>query len=98
MGKSSALTFIVPDISLRAVYSQFTDGSIPVICFMCSDQEIHKQRSSKSVVGPMGKAVGARGADTVGPARRGPLRASKASGDMKTKSTEEEETYRVQDR
>ena len=97
VGKSSALTFIEIDISLRAVYSQFTAGSIPVICFMCSDQENHKQRSSKSAVGPRGTSGVARGADAVGPARRGPVRAAMASGDVKTKSTKEEETYRVRD-
>lgn len=64
---------------------------------MCSDQENHKQRSSKSAVGPRRKA-GTGGIDAAGPARRAPLRAAKASGDMKTKSTEEEETYRVQHR
>lgn len=63
---------------------------------MCSDQENHKQRSSKSAVGPMRKAGGARSIDAAGPTRRAPLRAAKASGDVKTKSTEEEETYRVQ--
>ncbi|XP_038573567.1 leucine-rich repeat and coiled-coil domain-containing protein 1 [Micropterus salmoides] len=59
-----------------------------------SDQENHKQRSSKSAVGPRRKA-GTGGIDAAGPARRAPLRAAKASGDMKTKSTEEEETYRT---
>uniref|UniRef100_A0A3Q4H3H1 Leucine-rich repeat and coiled-coil domain-containing protein 1 n=2 Tax=Neolamprologus brichardi TaxID=32507 RepID=A0A3Q4H3H1_NEOBR len=34
-------------------------------------------------------------AEAVRPTRKGPLRAAKASGDMKTRSTEEEETYRV---
>ncbi len=63
---------------------------------MCSDQENHKQRSSKSAVGPRRKAGGAGSIDAVGPARRAPLRAAKASGELKTKSTEEEETYRVQ--
>lgn len=61
---------------------------------MCSDQE--KQRSSKSAVGPRRKAGSAGGIEAAGPTRRAPLRAAKASGDMKTKSTEEEETYRVQ--
>eukprot|EP00064_Thunnus_orientalis_P010568 superscaffoldBa00001446_g10594 len=60
-----------------------------------SDQENHKQKSSKSAVEPRGKAGSARGADAAGPARRGPLRAAKASGDVKTKSTEEQETYRT---
>uniref|UniRef100_A0A4W6E6Y7 Leucine-rich repeat and coiled-coil domain-containing protein 1 n=1 Tax=Lates calcarifer TaxID=8187 RepID=A0A4W6E6Y7_LATCA len=60
-----------------------------------SDQENHKQRSSKSAVGPRRKPGGAGGVDTAGPTRSGPLRASKASGDVKRKSTEEEETYRT---
>ncbi|CAK6957674.1 leucine-rich repeat and coiled-coil domain-containing protein 1 [Scomber scombrus] len=60
-----------------------------------SDQENHKQRSSKSAVGPRGKSGVAKGADAVGPARRGPPRAAMASGDVKTKSTQEEETYRT---
>uniref|UniRef100_A0AAX7W3A3 Leucine-rich repeat and coiled-coil domain-containing protein 1 n=2 Tax=Astatotilapia calliptera TaxID=8154 RepID=A0AAX7W3A3_ASTCA len=34
-------------------------------------------------------------AEAVRPTRKGPLRAAKASGDMKTRSTEEEETYRT---
>ncbi|XP_049453451.1 leucine-rich repeat and coiled-coil domain-containing protein 1 [Epinephelus fuscoguttatus] len=60
-----------------------------------SDQENHKQRSSKSAVGPRRKAGGAGGADAAGPVRRGPVRAAKASGNVKNKSTEEEETYRT---
>lgn len=64
---------------------------------MCSDQENHKQKSSKSAVGPRRKAGSEGGADTVGPRRRGPLRAARPSGEVKIKSTEEEETYRVQD-
>lgn len=64
---------------------------------MCSDQENHKQKSSKSAMGPRRKAGGEGGISTVGPARRGPLRAAKAAGEVKNKSTEEEETYRVQD-
>ncbi|KAK2822615.1 hypothetical protein Q5P01_022680 [Channa striata] len=60
-----------------------------------SDQENHKQKSSKSAVGPRRKAGGTGGVDAVGPTPRGPLRAAKASGEVKTKSTEEEETYRT---
>ncbi|XP_070775430.1 leucine-rich repeat and coiled-coil domain-containing protein 1 [Enoplosus armatus] len=60
-----------------------------------SDQENHKQRSSKSAVGPRRKAGGAGCIDAAGPTRRAPLRAAKASSDVKTKSTEEEETYRT---
>ncbi|XP_008284978.1 leucine-rich repeat and coiled-coil domain-containing protein 1 [Stegastes partitus] len=60
-----------------------------------SDQENHKQRTSKSAVGPRRKAGGAAGVEAAGPTRRRPLRAAKASGDVKTKSTEEEETYRT---
>ncbi|XP_067331424.1 leucine-rich repeat and coiled-coil domain-containing protein 1 isoform X2 [Channa argus] len=61
-----------------------------------SDQENHKQKSSKSFVGPRRKAGGTGGVAAEGPAQRGPLRAAKASGEMKTKSTEEkEETYRT---
>lgn len=61
---------------------------------MCSDQESRKQRSSKSAVGPRRKAAVAGGADAAGPTRKAPQRAGKASGDVKTRSTEEE-TYRV---
>ncbi|XP_029309780.1 LOW QUALITY PROTEIN: leucine-rich repeat and coiled-coil domain-containing protein 1 [Cottoperca gobio] len=60
-----------------------------------SDQENHKQRSSKSAEGLRRKAGGAGVKDQQGPMRRGPVRAAKASGDMKTKSNEEEETYRT---
>ncbi|KAG7228990.1 hypothetical protein INR49_013223 [Caranx melampygus] len=57
-----------------------------------SDQENHKQRSSKSAVGLRRKSGGAGVEDAVGPTRSGPLRAAKASGDVKSK---EEETYRI---
>lgn len=66
-----------------------------MICFTCSDPENHKQRSSKSAVGPRRKAGAALGIDAAEPTRRVPSRAAKASVDVKTKSTEEEETYRV---
>lgn len=61
---------------------------------MCSDQENNKQKSSKSAVGPRRKADSTGGKDAAGLTRRVPLRAAKTSGDVKTKSTEEE-TYRV---
>lgn len=59
---------------------------------MCSDPENHKQQSesSKCAVGPRMKASGARGTDVAEPTTV-PLRAV----DVKTKSTEDEETYRV---
>ncbi|XP_059200121.1 leucine-rich repeat and coiled-coil domain-containing protein 1 [Centropristis striata] len=60
-----------------------------------SDRQNHKQRSSKSAERPRGKTGGAGGKDAAGPIRRGPVRAAKASGDVKTKSTQEEETYRT---
>ncbi|XP_071347837.1 leucine-rich repeat and coiled-coil domain-containing protein 1 isoform X2 [Trachinotus anak] len=60
-----------------------------------SDQENHKQRSSQSAVGPRRKPGGAGGVDAVGPTRSAPLRVAKASGDVKSKSTAEEETYRT---
>ncbi|XP_070830359.1 leucine-rich repeat and coiled-coil domain-containing protein 1 [Chaetodon trifascialis] len=60
-----------------------------------SDQENHKQRSSKSAAGPRRKAGGTGGVEATGPTRRAPLRAAKASGVMKTQSTEEKETYRT---
>ncbi|XP_040912223.1 leucine-rich repeat and coiled-coil domain-containing protein 1 [Toxotes jaculatrix] len=60
-----------------------------------SDQENHKQRISKSALGPRRKPGIAGGVDTAGPARRGPLRTAKAAGDVKSKSAEEEETYRT---
>ncbi|XP_070701868.1 leucine-rich repeat and coiled-coil domain-containing protein 1 [Pempheris klunzingeri] len=59
-----------------------------------SDQENSKQKSSKSAVGPRRKAGSAGSIDTVGPPRRAPMRAGKAS-DVKTKCTEEAETYRT---
>ncbi|XP_074544999.1 leucine-rich repeat and coiled-coil domain-containing protein 1 [Halichoeres trimaculatus] len=55
-----------------------------------SDQENHKQRSLKSAAGTSRTAGG-----TGGPTRRAPLRAAKTSSDMKTKPSEEEETYRT---
>ncbi|KAI4809694.1 hypothetical protein KUCAC02_018560 [Chaenocephalus aceratus] len=60
-----------------------------------SDHENHKPRSSKSAEGLRRKTGGAGGKDKAGPMRRGAVRAAKASGDVKTKSTEEEETYRT---
>ncbi|XP_023281142.1 leucine-rich repeat and coiled-coil domain-containing protein 1 [Seriola lalandi dorsalis] len=60
-----------------------------------SDQENHKQRSSKSAVAPRRKPGGAGAVNAVGPTRSGALRAAKTSGDVKRKSTEEEETYRT---
>ena len=63
---------------------------------MRSDQENHKQRSLKSAVGPKRKPGGVGDANMLGQTRSGPLRVVKASGDVKTKSTEEDETYRVQ--
>lgn len=62
---------------------------------MCSDQETHKQRSSKCAEGPRRKAGGSGGTASAGPIRRGPVGAAKTSGDVKSKCTEEEETYRV---
>ncbi|KAM8727747.1 leucine-rich repeat and coiled-coil domain-containing protein 1 [Acanthopagrus schlegelii] len=59
-----------------------------------SDQENHKQKSSKSAVGPRRKADNTGAKDAMGPTRRVLLRAAKTSGDVKTKSTEEE-TYRT---
>lgn len=73
----------------------FTAGSILVICFMCSDQENYKQRASKSAVGPKRKAGSTGSAEAARPARRGPSRAARASQGVETKSTAEEETYRV---
>ncbi|XP_076602078.1 leucine-rich repeat and coiled-coil domain-containing protein 1 [Chaetodon auriga] len=60
-----------------------------------SDQENHKQRSSKSAAGPRRKAGSTGGVEATGPTRRAPLRAAKALGDMKTQSAEEKETYRT---
>uniref|UniRef100_A0A3P8TZU6 Leucine-rich repeat and coiled-coil domain-containing protein 1 n=1 Tax=Amphiprion percula TaxID=161767 RepID=A0A3P8TZU6_AMPPE len=60
-----------------------------------SDQENHKQKTSKAAVGPRRKSGSTAGVQAAGPNRRGPLRAAKTSGDVKTKSTEEEETYRT---
>ncbi|XP_037644591.1 leucine-rich repeat and coiled-coil domain-containing protein 1 isoform X2 [Sebastes umbrosus] len=60
-----------------------------------SDQENHKQRSSKCAEGPRRKAGGSGGTASAGPIRRGPVGAAKTSGDVKSKCTEEEETYRT---
>ncbi|XP_074507838.1 leucine-rich repeat and coiled-coil domain-containing protein 1 isoform X1 [Sebastes fasciatus] len=60
-----------------------------------SDQETHKQRSSKCAEGPRRKAGGSGGTASAGPIRRGPVGAAKTSGDVKSKCTEEEETYRT---
>ncbi|XP_054481090.1 leucine-rich repeat and coiled-coil domain-containing protein 1 [Anoplopoma fimbria] len=57
-----------------------------------SDQENHKQRSSKSAEGHRRPSGGTASAGLV---RRGTVRAAEDSGNMKTKSTEEEETYRT---
>ncbi|KAM3604215.1 uncharacterized protein V6R79_007946 [Siganus canaliculatus] len=60
-----------------------------------SDQESHKQRSSKSGVGPRRKTDSTGGLDTTGSSRKTSSRAAKASVDTRTKSAEEEETYRT---
>ncbi|XP_068557799.1 leucine-rich repeat and coiled-coil domain-containing protein 1 [Cebidichthys violaceus] len=60
-----------------------------------SDQENHKQRTSKSAEGHRRPAGSLGGTASAGLMRRGPVRAAEASGHMKTKSTEEEETYRA---
>ncbi|XP_063741166.1 leucine-rich repeat and coiled-coil domain-containing protein 1 isoform X2 [Eleginops maclovinus] len=60
-----------------------------------SDQENHKQRSSKSAEGLRRKAGGTGGKNAAGPMSKGAVRAAKASGDVRTKSTEEQETYRT---
>ncbi|XP_035491230.2 leucine-rich repeat and coiled-coil domain-containing protein 1 isoform X1 [Scophthalmus maximus] len=60
-----------------------------------SDQENCKQRSSKSAAGPRRKPGDTGGVNAAGSSRSGPLRAAKASGDVKSKSTAEEETYRT---
>lgn len=62
---------------------------------MCSDQENHKQKTSKLAVGPRRKTGSTRGVRTVGPMRKEPLRAGEASDTVKPKSAGEEETYRV---
>ncbi|XP_058504235.1 leucine-rich repeat and coiled-coil domain-containing protein 1 isoform X1 [Solea solea] len=62
---------------------------------MPSDQENLKQRSSKSAVGPRRKPGGTGSLDTAGSTRSGPLRSAKASGNVKSKSNEEAETYRT---
>ncbi|XP_034410479.1 leucine-rich repeat and coiled-coil domain-containing protein 1 isoform X2 [Cyclopterus lumpus] len=60
-----------------------------------SDQENHKQRSSKSAEGHRRKTGGPGGTASAGIMRRGPVRTAEVSGNMKAKSTEEEETYRT---
>lgn len=59
-----------------------------------SDSENHKQKNSKAASGAQGKASGGRCVKAAEPPRRAPFR-SKAPADVKTKSTENEETYRV---
>lgn len=61
---------------------------------LCSDSENQKQRNSKVPVGAHGKASGAGSVKAAQP-RRAPFRSTKTSVDVKTKSTENEETYRV---
>uniref|UniRef100_A0A8C6TE19 Leucine-rich repeat and coiled-coil domain-containing protein 1 n=1 Tax=Neogobius melanostomus TaxID=47308 RepID=A0A8C6TE19_9GOBI len=56
-----------------------------------SDQENHKQKTSKSSVGPKKKS----GVEAARPAWRDPLKNAEASGHVKTRSTKEEETYRT---
>ncbi|XP_003975450.2 leucine-rich repeat and coiled-coil domain-containing protein 1 isoform X2 [Takifugu rubripes] len=60
-----------------------------------SDSENHKQRNSKVPIGAQGKASGAGSVKTAQPTRRAPFRSTKTSVDVKTKSTENEETYRT---
>ncbi|XP_047444503.1 leucine-rich repeat and coiled-coil domain-containing protein 1 isoform X2 [Mugil cephalus] len=60
-----------------------------------SDQENHKQKTSKSAAGTRRKACGTGGTEAARPTRKGPLKTAAASGDVKTKSAEEEETYRT---
>ncbi|KAJ0058933.1 hypothetical protein NL108_001174 [Boleophthalmus pectinirostris] len=60
-----------------------------------SDQENHKTTSSKSSVGPKKKPGIAAGVETAGATRRRPLKCAEASGHVKTRSTNEEETYRT---
>uniref|UniRef100_H3C8S7 Leucine-rich repeat and coiled-coil domain-containing protein 1 n=1 Tax=Tetraodon nigroviridis TaxID=99883 RepID=H3C8S7_TETNG len=59
-----------------------------------SDSENHKQKNSKAASGAQGKASGGRCVKAAEPPRRAPFR-SKAPADVKTKSTENEETYRT---
>ncbi|XP_036940330.1 leucine-rich repeat and coiled-coil domain-containing protein 1 isoform X2 [Acanthopagrus latus] len=75
-------------------FSNLTEVSSPLSSSETSDQENHKQKSSKSAVGPRRKADNTGAKDAMGPTRRVLLRAAKTSGDVKTKSTEEE-TYRT---
>ncbi|XP_053294375.1 leucine-rich repeat and coiled-coil domain-containing protein 1 isoform X3 [Pleuronectes platessa] len=56
------------------------------------DQENPKQKSSKSAALPPRKTSDT---DAAGSTRSKPLRAAKASGSVRTKSTEEQETYRT---
>ncbi|KAM6948379.1 leucine-rich repeat and coiled-coil domain-containing protein 1 [Aplochiton taeniatus] len=61
-----------------------------------SNQETAKQKAPMSAL-PQKKPLHAAsgGVDTVGPARRSPIRAAKPSGDRSTKPSAEEETYRA---
>uniref|UniRef100_A0AAV2JRR0 Leucine-rich repeat and coiled-coil domain-containing protein 1 n=1 Tax=Knipowitschia caucasica TaxID=637954 RepID=A0AAV2JRR0_KNICA len=60
-----------------------------------SDQENRKTTSSKSSVDTRKKCVIAAGLETAGTMRRHPLKSTEASGPVKTRSTNEEETYRT---
>ena len=68
---------------------------MPLLCFICSEQENHKLRTSKSAVVPRRRTGGTGGVEAARQTRKGPLRAT-ASVDVKVKSAQEEETYRVQ--
>ncbi|KAK7944708.1 hypothetical protein WMY93_000436 [Mugilogobius chulae] len=61
-----------------------------------SDQESRKTTSSKSSVGPKKKSFGAAaGVETAGATRRNALKCAEASGLVKPRSANEEETYRT---
>ncbi|XP_034039212.1 leucine-rich repeat and coiled-coil domain-containing protein 1 [Thalassophryne amazonica] len=60
-----------------------------------SDQENRKQRTSKAAVGPKRKAGGSGVGDAAGTTRRGCLTTARTSGGVKTKPSEDTETYRT---
>ncbi|KAF7222217.1 leucine-rich repeat and coiled-coil domain-containing protein 1 isoform X2 [Nothobranchius furzeri] len=60
-----------------------------------SDHEICKLKTSKFALGPRRKSAIGGGVQAAAQTRKAPLRAAKASGDVKAKSIQGEETYRT---
>lgn len=94
IGTSSSKTSIWPYIRWRAVSRQCWIWICTCVFFpLHSDSENHKQKNSKAAFGTQGKASSGRCVKTAPPTKRTPFRSPKSP--VKTKSTENEETYRV---